>query len=159
MKRILTIILVIAGIGNLHGQQVVASGGQSGYGNQIQASATIGEAIIGSSTNGTYNSNQGFQQPLKKDITSTFEISPGKTIEFTIGPNPTIDRLNINLSQPLDCTVFISDVYGRWIKKTPLSLQKTSQSLDVSAMIPATYFIQLRNQKGKVLASLPFIKI
>ena len=153
------IVLVMVCTIGVYGQQVVASGGQSGNGNQIQASATIGEAIIGSGTNGDLNSNQGFQQPLTSDITSTVEISPGVHIEFTVGPNPAVNQLNFTMSETMDCQLLVIDLNGRLIKKVEMTQQKVKHSFDLTTWQSTAYIIQIRSMKGRALAAIPFIKI
>ena len=159
MKILLPILFVLIGFSHISGQQVVSSGGQSGFGNQIQASATIGEAIIGSQSNGNLNSNQGFQQPLQRDITSTIDLGSGNTIDVKIGPNPAFHNLNIQLSQVLQCDIAIYDNLGRTVLKTSINDAVLSQSIDISTLKSGTYIMHFTDAKRRNLTSVPLIKI
>ena len=156
-----TLILFIFFIGSIpiFGQQVVASGGQSGSSNDLQASATIGEAIIGSATNADVVSNQGFQQPLAKDLTSIIEISPSLSVEFNLGPNPMTNTLNVFLSDPLECQVIVMDKKGMVISKINMGQGEVRKQIDVSQWISGAYFVQVKDLKGRHLTALPIIKI
>ena len=159
MKIFLPLLLVLMGFSNIFGQQVVASGGQSGFGNQIQASATVGEAIIGSQSNGTLNSNQGFQQPLQRDVTSTVELESGYLIDIKIGPNPAFQNLNIQFSQALQCQILIYDNIGRMVLKTKMDAAALTQNIDISNLKTGTYIIHFIDKEQRNLTSVPIIKI
>lgn len=159
MKKLLLLPLLILSVSTLIGQSVVASGGQSGSSNSLHASATIGEAIIGSQNSNLLFSNQGFQQPLQSDITSIVEIHPRLKIELSIGPVPTSDFVIISVDKPIDGTFVLVDPLGKTVKNLPLEKQNLLYTMDISELNAATYYLTLISNKGKRLTTVPIIKI
>jgi hypothetical protein len=159
MKYTLTILIITCLLHQGIGQSVISSGGQSGTSNEIHASATIGEAIIGANNNGDSFSNQGFQQPLQSDITAVIELPESIKINITIGPNPANQQLNISIDKPLEGNYLLTDQNGKLVKKIKIQNNQMRQSINVSQMNAGSYFINLLNEKGKQLITIPFIKI
>ena len=159
MKNKTILFILLLSIGSLHGQSVVSSGGQSGSSNELHASATVGEAIIGARSNGAIFSNQGFQQPLQSDITSTVEISSQLKIELSIGPIPTYNVVQITIDKPVSGSFLLTDQLGKTVKKLPLKNSQLKHTFDLSQLNAATYYLTLVSDDGRKLTTVPVVKI
>lgn len=150
---------MIISIDSLYGQSVISSGGQSGTSNDLHASATIGETIIGSQNNGNLFSNQGFQQPLQSDITSVFEIDSKLEVQLSIGPIPTYSSIAIYIDKPLEGMFLLYDQLGKVVRKTPIKNQQLFFAMDLTQLDAATYYLTIVSPEGKKLTSVPIVKI
>lgn len=159
MKNKILLFTFILSIGSLFGQSVVSSGGQSGASNDLHASATIGEAVIGAQNANGLFLNQGFQQPLQSDITSVVEINTKLKIELSIGPVPASDFVIINVDKPIEGSFVLINQLGLTLKKLPLEKRYLTHTLDMSELNAATYYLTLISKDGKRLTSIPIIKI
>jgi len=160
MKYILSIFILSLLSIPTWGQSVISSGGQSATNDNLSASATIGESIIGSSNIMGLSANQGFQQPLQSDIsTSTFDTK-GQLVDILIAPNPVKDRLKITLSQSFD-NINISIYTSTGILVNSTHYQGTLSVIedDISDLISGAYYIGISDKNGYMLASIPIIKI
>ena len=159
MKKSLLIVMACFAFLSTYAQAVVASGGQSGSSNELQASATVGEAIIGANTNGSEFANQGFQQPLKRDITSVIETSSKLRIDVTVGPVPTRDYIEVTLQKSFEGMLVLTDQQGRLINRLNVQRQSQKYQLQLMQLKSGTYFVSIYSPEGKVLTSIPVIKI
>lgn len=159
MKNIILLFTLILSIGCLKGQSVVSSGGQSGSSNDLHASATIGETIIGSQNDGILFSNQGFQQPLQSDITSIVEINPKLKVKLSIGPIPTYDLITISIDKSLKGNFLLVDNLGRVLNKAPINKSQLSYKMDLSKLEAGVYYLTIDSNDSKQLTSVPIVKL
>ncbi|MFT6338772.1 MAG: hypothetical protein ACI86M_001055 [Saprospiraceae bacterium] len=145
---------------NSNAQSVIASGGQSGISNTIYASATIGEAIIGSSTSQNHYGNQGFQQALDPEFTSTLEIDV-EIYQITLSPNPTSEILNIKLDKPAKNNIHISilDINGATYKSVQLDQGNQNYTFNINRLLPGVYLLSLRSKYGITSTAYRFVKL
>lgn len=121
------------------------------------ASSTEGNPVHQYSSWGTYNGFlYGFS--LVGSDTSHFSVtmtgmkSPDKT-RFRIWPNPVHDILNVaSLEKDKECAVLILDIMGRQLYECPMT--DTPQQINLSALEPGVYFIQLKNKRGSVQSKI-----
>lgn len=159
MKNIILLFTMLLIFGPVYGQSVVSSGGQSGSSNELHASATIGEAIIGSRSNGDLFSNQGFQQPKQSDITSVVEINSNLKVELSVGPIPSNDFITISIDKPIDGNFLLVDKLGRIIKKQSFSKAQLAYKMDLSLLDSGVYYLTIESKETKQLTGIPVIKI
>jgi hypothetical protein len=159
MKNLILLYILIITYGNLSSQSVIASGGQSGSSSELQASATIGESIIGAQNNGILFSNQGFQQPLQSDITSIIEVNSKLKIEFKVGPIPSYNNIAFSLEKSLEGTFVLVDQLGKKIKEIPIIKYHLFYNMDLSQLDAATYYLIVISKENKKLTSVPIVKI
>lgn len=132
-------------------QSVVSSGGQSGSSTTLQASATIGESIIGSNTNGTPRGNQGFQQPLATDISTSIKVE-GQDIEVRIFPIPANQSLTIAIGEVASGIIIVSimDISGALVSTSLIPRGSIVHKVDLTAMLPGMYTIILQEANSRV---------
>ena len=159
MKNIILLFTLILSVGYINGQSVVSSGGQSGTSNDLHASATVGEAIIGARTEGSLFSNQGFQQPLQSDITSVVEINSKLKVELSIGPIPTYGLITISIDKSIDGNFLLVDNLGRVLKKLTLKKNQLTFIMDLSQLEGGVYYLTIDSTESKQLTAVPIVKI
>ena len=74
----------------------------------------------------------------------------GTSYEISIGPNPTIEFVTIQMDKPMssDMTASILDLSGKLVKKTFLRQGSSSYTLDVSTIPSNTYILDLSDSNG-----------
>ncbi len=77
---------------------------------------------------------------------NTTGIGDEKLLSFLLFPNPSIERLNIEMAENNETTYSISDLQGKIIQKNKFLGQKTS--IDISTLSPNIYLLILE-QSGK----------
>jgi len=159
MKNIFLLFTLIISLECLNGQSVVSSGGQSGSSNDLHASATIGEAIIGAGNTGSLFSNQGFQQPLQSDITSVVEINSKLKVELSIGPIPTYGLITVSIDKSIDGNFLLVDNLGRVLKKVTLKKSQLTYKMDLSQLEGGVYYLTIDSTESKLLTAVPIVKI
>ncbi|MFT6336116.1 MAG: hypothetical protein ACJATI_002872 [Halioglobus sp.] len=160
MKCILSIFILSLLSIPAWSQSVIASGGQAGSNNNLSASATIGESIIGSNSIPGLSSNQGFQQPLQSDIsTSIFDIN-GQMVDVLIAPNPVRGQLKITLSKSFDdINIMIYTSTGILVTSNHYHSSLSIIEDDISDLKSGAYYIGINDRNGHRLVNIPIIKI
>lgn len=132
----------------------VASGG-NGSGSGGTVSFSIGQIDYISSAGSTGTINQGVQQPYEIFLTNGIDEF-GQNINVSIGPNPTIDILNIYVNEQLDDIYFkLIDLNGKELS----SKQKLNQhaQIDLSAYPVGNYQLSII-QYDKIIQSYKILK-
>jgi hypothetical protein len=119
---------------------------------------TIGEAVILTISDSTVIMTQGFQQPkFKKKYVK--EDLPEKD-NIWIGPNPTIENIEIELDKPIDknlpIIVEIYDILGRQMIVREFRGQRFS--INVSFLASGTYLVKV-SVDGKNLGAQKLQKL
>jgi hypothetical protein len=91
-------------------------------------------------------------------------IAQGKTLELKVFPVPASNRLNILINAEEDvanASLIVYDAFGRLQLQRSLAIRKESNAvvLDVSALPPGLYFIEVHNNEGHRLSSTRFSKL
>lgn len=160
MKSILTIMLFAILCMPVWGQSVVASAGQSASNNILSASATVGEAIIGSSSSAGTAANQGFQQPLQSDLSTSIYSPQGQLVDVTLSPNPVMDNVKISFSKEVDnIQVVIYTNTGALVKSYQYQGPRTVVQESLADLESGSYYIYIMDNLGRRLGSLSIVKI
>lgn len=72
-------------------------------------------------------------------------------VEVTVGPNPTTDFIQVNLSANLDeqSSAVIYDINGREVKRTRIGSGENQVRIDVSDLNGASYLVELSGSKAQ----------
>lgn len=141
---------------------VIGSSGSFLSGSGISLSQTIGESVTTTLLNPGVILTQGFQQPTP--IFTGFSDFP-EPFFIQIYPNPAVNQLQFQIQPDYDMEVSlaITDMIGRRVIDFTI-IQVYSQfingySIDISALSPAPYFLQIRDKPGgRLLKAVQFIK-
>lgn len=137
---------------SISAQEVVSTQGDSYSNANGNIDFTIGEVIIDTGTDGTYDITQGFHQ-TNWNFVGVEEHIPD--YEATIFPNPTEDVLNIRTSEFDNVTYSLFDGNGKLVMQDRLTAEQTP--IEVSNLAPGYYTLTLINQNQK-LKSFKLIK-
>jgi hypothetical protein len=129
-----------------HGQEVIASGGNSFSNSEGSTAFTIGQPVIETLENSSNFATQGFHQTQLQvtEIEETFT-----SYEASIFPNPTQSHVEVqisNLNDDLNIKVF--DVSGKLIMSKPYQKNEISQSLDLSQFESGSYYLKLTGKEN-----------
>jgi hypothetical protein len=151
---LLLIVLILFSNITLCQSNTVASGG-NGSGSGGTVSFSIGQIDYVSTTGSTGSINQGQQQPYELFLTSGIEEYQ-QLINISIGPNPTVDKLNIHLNEQIEglyCKLI--DINGKEI----IIKHKLNQhaQIDLSAYPVGTYLLSIIKQ-DRIIQSYKILK-
>ncbi len=132
---------------SLHRQMVTAQGNSIALTNDMYVSQSIGQQSI----TGTYQKNnitlsQGYQQSLWNNYIKTNAISLFSTKTY---PNPFIDTLNFQFSQPLNSPVQITlyDITGKIVFQQTKLANPILLTISNLQLPSATYLVHLSADK------------
>lgn len=152
MKKLtIAVGLLIMGI-NAHGQEVIASQGDSFENASGSIDYTIGEVVINTVTDGTNDLTQGFHQ-TSWNFLSLADFAP----EFLVGvfPNPTENYLNIQSDMYEGVTYILTDAQGKRVLTNVLTGSLTT--LKVAHLAPGPYNLSLE-KSGAHLKTFRLVK-
>ena len=162
MKNIIISIALVLGLAqSLSGQSIERSviGAAGGYAETvgISGSSTVGEIATTTASNGGIILTQGFQQPVEGDFTSIRQ--PDVQIGYRIFPNPTTDRLNIELSssENLDIEMSLVDMQGRAVgglQESFLLVGSVQRQWDLSSLSEGTYVLRFYESDGSMMQAI-----
>lgn len=127
----------------------------------IDVSYTAGEAMIETQTTATVIITQGFHQPTATPPTGVEEAPDN---EFILYPNPATDVLHLAMGEGntfgASAVLRIFDTKGQLVHAEELNNldQKGTLQLQVQALSPGQYHIQLHNRDGHE-SHLSFVKL
>jgi len=153
MKKIILTLLPFAGAALVNGQsispQVIASAGTHYTGSNAQLSWTIGEPVITTVSNGSNTITQGFHQTLL-DIVSVEEQNTAG-VNVNVFPNPTQDRVNINLVNNLkDLQMDLFDMTGKLLQARRIGAAENNVQVDMTNYARANYLLRIYAVDGSV---------
>jgi hypothetical protein len=129
--------------------QVIATAGKSSANGGFTIDYTVGELVVKTLSVTGNMVSQGFHQTY----TSTSSIEDGKDVKITIQvyPNPTYDFVNISISgeNEIDFIASVFDASGRNILNM-LKSESSQLQVDLSAVAPGSYFINLTNNQTHI---------
>lgn len=131
-------------------RQVIASVGGDANASNIQASYTVGEAVIATGSASNVIVTQGFQQPTVSSV-GIEEMDNGLSVN--VYPNPVSDNLTVEINATNDLTVnaTVYDMGGRATGVSISSLKvngSLKHMLDVSTLTPGQYFISFTDEQS-----------
>ncbi len=87
-------------------------------------------------------------------VESTIDL---KRADFTISPNPVLDRTTIQFESFIEGTLYLSNAAGQYILTQDIN--GTQHFLDVSSIIPGTYSLSVMDKNNQKVYSKQLIKI
>lgn len=154
--RLLQVIFLVLIPALCFSQQVISSAGASATGTGVQLSWTVGEPVISTFTGTSAILTQGFHQS-KLTITSIEPVSlPG--LEIKVYPNPTLNRLNIDIvsGEWNDLHLGLYDGNGKLLLFQPI--RTTSETLNFDTYSPGLYFLKATRNSGEILQVFKVVK-
>lgn len=143
-------------------RSVIGAYGGSGTAGTIEVDMTVGEVAITTGETGTMVVTQGFHQP--DDGITSIDKPLGISVQYSLYPNPTTDKLYLELSaeRSTEVQVEIIDARGR---NTPLEAVSVMVSGQVSALewdtdrlAEGMYLVVVKNAQGEISGSIRFQK-
>ena len=136
-------ILFLVLFGNsLHAQEVISSQGDSYYAEAGQLAFTIGEVIIQTETNNLNDLTQGFHQ-TEVELVELEESAALNSI--IVYPNPTMDKLYVQIEPTLQVHYDLFDSNGKLITKNTLTSHQNS--IRVNGLSPGNYLLKLTDNQ------------
>ena len=136
----LSILLIPFGT---NAQQVISSGGEYFENSTVSISWTLGEPVTETISNGTNILTQGFQQ-TKLSASEIFTLN-SEVYNISLFPNPTLNIVNLKISDFNNLTYNISEVNGKLLKERKIISENTEISF---AKLPAAvYLLKVFNNK------------
>lgn len=139
----------------LSAQEVIASQGGSASNGTISMDWTIGETVIETVSDTAFQLTQGFHQPL---IIITAVEDVAQDLNIRIFPNPTAALIYLSLDNLDDQPVYqLYDLNGKLLITE--NLNHTQTTIQMSTYPSGSYFLILKNKKGKQLGTFKIQKI
>lgn len=87
------------------------------------------------------------------DLTSQDEAAKEIAFDATVGPNPTIDYVNITLAESLDADaqVYVKDMTGKLMSAQSIAEGDMTTRVDLSSAPAATYLVYITDNTGSLL--------
>lgn len=153
MKKKSFVLIAAFSSYSLCAQEVIATQGDSYTTASGSIDYTIGEVVIDTGTDGTFDITQGFHQ-TNWNFSGTVEYD--LTFEALIFPNPTRDIVNINSPDFEGVNYELYDAKGSLVLKGNLTSALTP--LDLSLLATGDYSITLKRSDAK-LKTFKLIKL
>lgn len=136
------------------GQEVISSQGDSYTDASGSIDFTIGEVVIETVGDASNDLTQGFHQ-TNWSFVGIDDIDP--SFEVKVFPNPVDYYLIIKSSDYTNKTYELYDANGKVISDGHLVDEETT--IDTRELLPASYFIRIKNEKQLDLKIIKLIKI
>jgi hypothetical protein len=167
MKKLSALVIAMLGMGiasqaqSLERQVIGSAGGyeeEAGY----SLSFTVGEPVVETAISGSLVLTQGFQQPddIRVGINDVVKVN----MDYLIFPNPTIDKLTVQLTadHAMEVTISLHDMLGRkfdQLDRKVLVDGVTQQQYDLSSLAAANYMLVLTDKAGNQLGQFKIQKL
>ncbi len=141
-------------------RQVISTTGNYSTATDIQLSSTVGELMIETFISGSVIFTQGFQQA---DDNIVAVSGPVIVLDYKIYPNPTKDRIFLNLSsdKQLNLSLRLVDMTGRSTGIGVEDIQVNGyieQELDLSPLTAGTYLLQILDVQNQIRKTVKVVK-
>ena len=127
----------------LHHQMISSQGSSAVTSSGLIVNQTIGQQSVSGNSQSKIIVLQGFQQSYWREL---MEGSNESGIAITVFPNPFLEDINFQFSNPIDSTVHISifDLYGRVVfEKNSTVDNKLLKLADLGFLQHAQYLVRL----------------
>jgi len=154
-------LFALSGYGQTLQRAVVGSGGKTMSNGTVKLSVSVGEAIVGTKTNGTFTITQGFEQS-ENTVTGVKEQTT--KIVYKLYPNPTTAMITLELTNndfDSNLNLQIIAIDGKVLTTKKLSVIKNATNtchINTSAYANGNYFINIYDNIGKVVKQIKFVK-
>ena len=143
-------------------RQVIGATGSYTATGTIQASSTVGEAVVATGTSGAIVLTQGFQQPGGSGEVGIDEPELG--FSMNAYPNPSADAIIIdfNVDKQLNIQIGLFNAEGRSyvLPESKLVVSGSMKhTVDLSAFAAGNYFIRITDDEGKLNSSIKIQKV
>lgn len=152
-KIILSVILVILGIGELDAQETTIASGGNANGSGGSASYSVGQVVYTSNSNTEGNITQGVQQPF--EIFTIGLIEKTNSFEVLIFPNPTTSYLTLKVKNNTNLTYQLCDLSGKQIRYSKLN--STTTIVEMESLATATYILKVM-ENNQIIKTFKIIK-
>jgi Secretion system C-terminal sorting domain len=153
MRKVTLVCFSLLTTITVSGQEVISTQGDTYSTGNGKLDFTIGEVVISTGTNGTYDITQGFHQ-TNWNFVGVEEHEAG--IDATVFPNPMDNNLNIRMSKFEHASFALIDANGRIVAENKLSSELTT--IDVSTYAPGAYSLLLIGENQKKLKTFKLVK-
>ncbi|MFT6245198.1 MAG: hypothetical protein ACJA0U_001805 [Salibacteraceae bacterium] len=153
MKRKTFVWIAILTTSSIQAQEVISTQGDSYSNSSGSIDFTIGEVVINTVSDGSYDMTQGFHQ-TNWNFVGLEDHAPN--YEALVFPNPTTEVLNIKTSLFENVSYTLFDAQGRVVIQSKLTGSLTS--LQVSQLAPGNYTLLLTDAFDKSLKTFKLIK-
>ena len=153
MKKNKLVLFLLLSTSTIYAQEVVSTQGDSYYTGSASMDFTIGEPIINTESDGTYDITQGFHQ-TNWNFAGLEDLAP--EMDVNIYPNPTSDVLIISTKQFEGVNFTLTDGKGKLVQHDELSEETTS--VDVQHLTPGSYSVTLFDRNQNKLKTFKLIK-
>lgn len=145
LMKIITVTGCICCSFLVNAQEVVSTQGATYSNVSGSLDFTIGEVLINTETNGSYNITQGFHQTNWNFLGLEDHVPEYEAIIY---PNPILDVLNIKTNSFMGVAYSIYDAQGKLVTQNKLSADFTS--IQVKHLAPGSYSVILNNESQKL---------
>jgi hypothetical protein len=152
-------VMLLSGLlwaGSAQAQESANASGGNATGSGGTVAYSVGQVVYTSNTSSSGTVNTGVQHAYEIFTVGIKETA--LNMSLTAFPNPTMENLTLQISdynnEKMHCMLY--DMQGKLISNVPIVAQQTP--IDMSALPPATYFINVINHKNKKLQTFKIIK-
>jgi len=148
--KIISLVLLIIGLAELHAQEAIpASGGNaSGIGGTV--SYTIGQVAYTTNTGTDGTVAQGVQQPFEISVVTGIEEAKDISLEMVVYPNPTLDfvMLIIKNYDIKNLNYRLYNMNGSLLLNKDIESQESY--IPMQTFAPASYFLKVYQDKREI---------
>ena len=136
------IFLLLLPEGSLFGQEVIGSAGQTYTTGEAIVSQTIGEAVIGTLSQGV-SVSQGFHQ---SNPILTSSRNEDKLVNINVFPNPFTERVLISSDLKMEF-ITVYDLKGSVVFQENINRGESNVELELSSLNSGQYFIHVQGEE------------
>lgn len=155
-KNIKTLIILVASVASTLGanaQSVLSAGGAEMENADAKVTVTIGESTIGIAGDDA-TAEIGFQQAYDSETVTIEETL--STLQLTVYPNPTADKVTITNKQQDDLSFTLYQMDGKTLEKGTTSA--TQMEITLQDKTAGIYFLQFNNTQNNTSKTFKIIK-
>lgn len=157
-KKLLLLILLGTLFLTSNAQSSIVSAGGDVSNSSGSVSYSVGQVAVGHQGNGTYSVSEGVQQTYL--ISTLVDNYPGIEIKAVVFPNPTINYIQLSLtnfdlsSHKIEGRIYDSN--GKFL--TFMEILELETEIDMSKFATGTYYLSLY-EKEQLLKSFKIVKV
>jgi hypothetical protein len=133
-------------------QNTTPATGGNATGSGGSATYSVGQVFYTTNVGTNGSVAQGVQQPYEISVISAIEEAKMVTLQCAVYPNPTTNYLQLIVNEEMlnDLTYYLYDLTGKLIEFK--KVESNTTSIDMSHLIPATYFLRVIKDKKEIKA-------